>query len=296
MGLDAATTEAAYLAACHAELGALKPGNVHRFAGGHGMDVAVFEASAAVSAPEIAAPRRPVGLRVLRAVEATRAAVGMNTNLGILLLAAPLAAAAEAAGPAKEGAATPEGRLRLGVAEALAALTAADAEAVFQAIAHASPGGLGTRAAHDVRDPPRIGLIAAMRLAAPRDLVARQYAEGFAGVFEVGLPALRRARAAGAEGMWPAIHCFLAFAGGFPDSHVSRKFGDEAAEALRARMAETHKFLDRLGNLEGGRATLMELDRELKAAGLNPGTSADLTVASIFAEGLARQLEDWGRE
>ena len=62
--------------ACLAELEALKPGNVHRFAGGHRMSVADFERSAAAAAPAIGRPRLSVGKRILRAVEATRTAVG----------------------------------------------------------------------------------------------------------------------------------------------------------------------------------------------------------------------------
>src|SRR6516225_5568568 len=78
----------AYLAACRAELQALKPGNVHVFAAGHGMSIADFEASAVASAGALSDPALPVGERILRAVDC-------NTNLGLLLLAAPLAAAAQ---------------------------------------------------------------------------------------------------------------------------------------------------------------------------------------------------------
>ena len=78
-----------------AELEALKPGNVHRFEAGHGMTVEDFETSADISAPFLCARGAGVGARVLRAVSATRKAVGQNTNLGILLLCAPLATAAE---------------------------------------------------------------------------------------------------------------------------------------------------------------------------------------------------------
>ncbi len=94
-----AGTLAAFGAACRAELQALKPGNVHVHAPGHGMTVEDFERSAEAAAPWVAAPGLGVGERVLRAVESTRAACGQNTNLGILLLAAPLAAAAERPGP-----------------------------------------------------------------------------------------------------------------------------------------------------------------------------------------------------
>ena len=97
-GLSAAQISDLFLAACRAELDALKPGNVHVHAAGHGMQVAQFEASAAASAPFIAAAGVGVGARILGAVEASFAAAGCNTNLGILLLCAPLAAAGWAAG------------------------------------------------------------------------------------------------------------------------------------------------------------------------------------------------------
>jgi triphosphoribosyl-dephospho-CoA synthase len=279
-----------YREACRAELAALKPGNVHRFAGGHGMDVGVFEVSAEVSAPELAAPGRAVGTRVLRAVEATFAAVGMNTNLGILLLCAPLAAAAEMASACPGGCG--EDRLRAALSETLAGLGADDARDAFLAIARASPGGLGTNAEHDVRAAPSIGLVDAMRIAAPRDLVARQYAEDFAAVFSVGVPALRAAGEKYGDDMWTVVDCFLTLAAAFPDSHVGRKFGEAAATALQGRMAAAHNHLATLHNPEERLEFLADFDVALKREGLNPGTSADLTVASIFADALARQLED----
>jgi triphosphoribosyl-dephospho-CoA synthase len=45
----------------------------------------------------------------------------------------------------------------------------------------------------------------------------------------------------------------------------------------------------RLGNLAADQARnrdLLAFDRSLKARGLNPGTSADLTVATLFAASL----------
>ncbi len=88
--LAPATIAEAYLAACRAELAAIKPGNVHVHAAGHRMSVADFEASAALSAPPLTAPGARVGARIEAAVAATRAGVGQNTNLGIVLLCAPL--------------------------------------------------------------------------------------------------------------------------------------------------------------------------------------------------------------
>lgn len=291
MGLSPTLIETAYLTACQAELEALKPGNVHRFAGGHGMDVAVFERSAAVSAPFIAAPGRPVGWRIREAMRATWAEAGMNTNLGILLLCGPLAIAAERAEPVTIVGSGIES-LGTALAETLDGLVLQDAADVFSAIAMASPGGLGRRSEHDVREAPRISLLDAMRIAAPTDEIAAQYADRFAGVLNIGVPEIRRARARGRQGMWPVVDVFFAFASGFPDSHVARKFGPDAAESLRLRMAFVSNQLSRLGDEADKQAMLLDFDAELKGEGLNPGTSADLTVASIFSDVLATKLEE----
>ena len=72
----------AYRNACMAELQALKPGNVHVFADGHGMTIHDFIKSADASAAVIAQPDLSVGERIYLVVEATQKAVGLNTNLG----------------------------------------------------------------------------------------------------------------------------------------------------------------------------------------------------------------------
>lgn len=259
----------AFEAACRAELDALKPGNVHRFAPGHGMAPAHFEAAAAASAPLIGAAGLSVGERIAGAVDAALAATGLNTNLGIVLLCAPLAQAALAPRPAP---------LRERLAHVLAALDVQDARAAFGAIARADPGGLGTEPAADVRAPAQIPLGAAMALAAHRDMIARQYADGYAEVFAIGVPPLDGAPLAPVR----LEDAFLAFLAAFLDSHIARKFGPEAAEAVRAEAAAVRLAIDGVADAARHRR-LMAFDAHLKKRGLNPGTSADLTVAGCFA-------------
>ncbi|MFO1057179.1 MAG: triphosphoribosyl-dephospho-CoA synthase [Dongiaceae bacterium] len=267
----------AYLAACRTELRALKPGNVHDHAAGHGMSVADFEASAAASAPAIAAPGLTVGERILEAIRRTRAVAGCNTNLGIVLLAAPLAAARLA---------EPTGPLQPAVERVLAGLDRADAAQAFAAITLAAPGGLGDSERHDVRAPALVGLREAMAEARGRDRIAEQYAGGYADVFGLGVPALEAALARWGDEAWAASAAYLAFLAAFPDSHVARKYGPEAAERLRRRVAPLAGALAAApdpGRLSGA---LLTLDAALKAEGINPGTSADLTVASLLARRL----------
>jgi triphosphoribosyl-dephospho-CoA synthase len=277
---------ALFRASCQAELDALKPGNVHRHAAGHGMTVADFVLSAEVAAPHLAEPSLGVGARILRAVEATRAACGQNTNLGILLLAAPLAAAAQAGGGLREA---------LGLL--LAGLGRADAVAVYRAIRLASPGGLGRSDRHDVADEPDVTLLEAMRSAAGRDRVAAQYAAGFRDVFELGVPRLQASRAKGCGEDWAMTATYLAFLAAFPDTHVVRRHGPAVGDEVLRRGRAMERLLSTAGADRAAlHAELAAHDRELKARGINPGTSADLTVASHFAVSLLgaathRQIE-----
>src|SRR6202453_5245162 len=134
---------AAYIEACLAGLDAPKPGNVHRFAPRHRMEVGGFGRSAQASAAPRAATVARIGIRVRTAVDATLKAVGQNTNLGIILLCAPLAAAAEAE----------DAPLRPALARVLDRLDLSDAADVFSAIASANPAGLGRAPRHDVNAP-----------------------------------------------------------------------------------------------------------------------------------------------
>ena len=131
---SAGHVEQAYLDACLAELAALKPGNVHKYAAGHDMTVTDFETSARVTAPVMAASGLTIGRRIHEAIRRTRQAVANNTNLGIVLLCAPLAQAALE---------PPAASLRRRLEDVLKSLTIDDAEQAFAAIRLANPGGLG---------------------------------------------------------------------------------------------------------------------------------------------------------
>jgi len=269
----------AFIAACRDELDAPKPGNVHVFADGHGMTVRDFLRSTEAAAPVLSDPLLPVGARILAAVEATFTAAGMNTNLGIILLCAPLAAAAEAGDDLR-------GLLR----KTLAGLTRADAAATFRAILRAAPAGLGTARRHDVHDEAGVTLLEAMREAAGRDRIAFQYASDFVDIFETGLGALADARGKGWPAPWPVVSVYLAFLAGFPDSHIARKHGPDAAARVQGEAWDARERYRNTANPEEALQDLLTFDRNLKVSGLNPGTSADLTVASVFADRLTRIL------
>jgi triphosphoribosyl-dephospho-CoA synthase len=257
--------------ACIWETTARNPGNAHRFCDFPDATYVDFLSSAAaVGAVLESAWRRPVGQTVLVGVEATRRVVAVNTNLGVLLLLSPLAAV-----PAGEA-------LRAGLGRVLDRLDVADTRAVYQAIRLAAPAGLGRVPEEDVREEPSQTLRQVMELAVKRDLIARQYANGFQEVFEDGVPALCRGleQLASLEGA--IVFCHLHLMAHHPDTLIGRKRGlAEAAEAAQ----RAQRVLDRgWPGRAAGRTALAELDSWLRAAGRgrNPGTTSDLVTASLF--------------
>jgi len=274
----------AFIAACRDELDAPKPGNVHAFADGHRMTAADFMRSADAATGPLTVPGARVGVRILNAVDATFADVGTNTNLGIILLCAPLAAAAE----------SQPHDLRASLARVLHALDVEDAAAAFRAIVRASPAGLGHAEEHDVHAPAIVTLRAAMAEAADRDRIARQYVTDFADVFDVGEPLLDAALGALPDRRSATLATYLGFLAAFPDSHICRKYGTATAERVRRQASWLRVRALAAPRLEDVLPELLVWDKELKDAGINPGTSADLTVATLFVHRL-RGLLPTGR-
>jgi triphosphoribosyl-dephospho-CoA synthase len=274
----------AFLLACELDVAVRKPGNVSRASPGHGMDAQMFIRSAEAAAPALFDVSASVGERIARAVNATWAAVGCNTNLGIVLLAAPLAAAAQALRVDTQ-AAVPLAKLHESLAAVLSRLDVADTRHAYAAIAQAKPAGLGRAPQQDVADAPTLGLTQAMGLAAGRDRIAAQYANGFDDVFKLGVPAIVASPSLQAG----TLRAFLAFAASAPDSHIARKHGAAVAQTVMNEALEMAKRPSPRAQTAARDVApaiddpaLAAWDASLKARGLNPGTSADLTVASLM--------------
>ncbi|HTT08899.1 MAG TPA: triphosphoribosyl-dephospho-CoA synthase [Gammaproteobacteria bacterium] len=261
--------------ACNADVQAFKPGNVSVDSAGHRMQAEHFLHSADLVAPVLARPDLTVGQRIEQAVDLTMAQVGCNTNLGIVLLLAPLAQAALLRFS------TDDFQERLG--RVLRALTQTDAAAAYRAIRQASPAGLGHHSQQDVGMEPEVTLLEAMQLAADRDQIARQYAQDYADIFTLGVTALKEGWARGWGREWGAVACYLAFLSRIPDTHICRKYGREVAEMVRQEAAGVETDFKACENSTTAYNKLLSFDNKLKQGGYNPGTSADLTVASWTA-------------
>jgi triphosphoribosyl-dephospho-CoA synthase len=270
----ASDVAAAAQLACLLEVSAPKPGNVSP--GRHFADVRYEDflaSAAAIGGPLGGADGRPVGGTVRLAMEATARWTRTNTNLGIVLLLTPLARAALGS----EGAA-----LRDPVRRVLEATTIEDAREVYAAIRRAAPGGLGHVEDQDVAGEPDVTLVEAMRLAARRDGIAREYATAFETTFELGAPALDRARRDGLGWDDAIVETFLRLLAAAPDTHVARRGGD----AMAAQVSERARAALAAGGVRSpeGKRAIDEMDRALRDPRhlASPGTTADLTTAAIF--------------
>lgn len=267
-------------AACLFEVSAPKPGNVSRHHHFHDTRFEDFLMSAAAIGSAFAhVLETGIGDTILRAVRDTRRVVHVNTNLGMILLLAPLA---KAAGQT-------HGTLRERVKGVLAALTVADARAVYEAIRLVAPGGLGRAEAQDVSQEPTLTLREVMSLAAARDQVASEYVTDYEVTFSRALPALRAARQDGLA--WPnaIVEAFLAVLATVPDTLIARKEGPAVARQVSER-AQQVLATGKPGSEERAQASAA-FDAFLRGPvkRLNPGTTADLTAAAIFVA-LAEEL------
>jgi triphosphoribosyl-dephospho-CoA synthase len=133
---------------------------------------------------------------------------------------------------------------------------------------------------------PTVTLLEAMRAAERRDRIAWNYTNGFVDIFDLGLKWLAGGRKRWGDVPWVTTYVYLGFLAHIPDTLIERKFGDAAASAVRDEARPIEAGLSQCSAPEDMAAPLTAFDTALKERGLNPGTSADLTVATLFAAAL----------
>ncbi|MEE9344118.1 MAG: triphosphoribosyl-dephospho-CoA synthase [Methylococcales bacterium] len=282
----------AWLHACELDILTFKPGNVSVYAAGHDMTAEHFRVSASVSAKPITDFALSLGEKIFYSIRDTYDAVGCNTNLGIVLLCAPLIQGLQTLLSNQKNAVS----LREQVSIVLDTTSITDADWVYQAIRIAKPGGLGHADQQDVAEQPQVTLQQAMCLASNRDRVAYQYANDYKDIFEYGVPCYRQALSRYGDERWATLSVYASFLASIPDSLIERKHGKRFTRMVASRMTLVNQQLQEFSpdKPEHLFSILKDVDAEFKAAGINPGTTADLTVTSVFAERL--DTLRWGVE
>lgn len=268
--------------ACEQEVSAPKPGNVNCFSDGHNMAVQDFMASAKAIAPIMSQTNVPVGTLILQAIQATRAVVDCNTNLGIVLLFAPLCFAIHRCQSFEQ--------LEFKLADTLLNLTLEDAKACYEAIRLADAGGMGNSDEQDIYSEPSVTLWQAMKIAEPCDSIAKQYVNNYIDVFNIGLPNLTSAIKSGESVEWSIAFAYLKLLSSIPDTLICRKQSLELAQYVTREAGNIVSKVTENKRLEDLKADLLTWDKELKKEAINPGTTADLIAATLLVYAFRQKL------
>ncbi len=259
--------------ACQLEATIPKPGNVHRGADFDDMSLYDLLASGVILGATIdRCAGRALGATILDAVRNTRALVGKNTNLGLILLLAPLAQVLQTNQPLS----------RAAIGNLFDDLTEQDSHDIYQAIRTAAPGGLGRSSKYDIADEPPADIRRAMQIAAPRDAVAHQWTETFADVLDWFVPQLANQCQAWNNLERAVIAVHVEWIARHGDSLIERKCGTDVNRTAQRMAAEATQELDR--GWEAFEQAVGKLDFWMRSDGhrRNPGTTADLIAAGLF--------------
>jgi triphosphoribosyl-dephospho-CoA synthase len=123
----------------------------------------------------------------------------------------------------------------------------------------------------------------AMRLAETRDRIAYQYTSYYIDIFDFAIPRYHCSLSRWDNTEWAAVAVFVGLLKNIPDSHVERKFGTRFTRMVADRMARIERALSDSDEPEQAMRLLREVDAEFKSCGINPGTTADLTVTCLLA-------------
>lgn len=228
-----------------------------------------------------------LGELVKEAVIETGKWVENNTNLGIIMLLTPLAAAA--------GSVNEFDDLRDKTWEIMLATKPEDAVNLYDAINTADAGGMGERedldvgsekAKQDLLDE-EINMFQILDISSSWDALAYELTHNYPISFQLGYPTYKSLRKSYGIN-YATVQTFLTILSGKPDTLISRKYNNTVSKKVQA---DAKIILERGGILtEEGRSLLMKFDEDLMSHKYNPGTTADLTASSLM---IALLEEHW---
>ena len=278
-----------------------KPGNVHRTRNYDDMVFQDFVISAVVigdTMEEVAKQSKEIddlskaelGKYILQAVNETNKWIRTNTNLGIMMMCIPIAAAAAISDSFDE--------IQDNVGRLMDATTVDDAVNLYDAINVADAGGMGDQEEFDVKSEKAKDELRAnnqtmfdvLEISAGWDRLADELTNKMPVCFEIGYPTFSHAWQSydDVDVMNKAsVLTIMTILSQIPDTLISRKYGNEMAESVSKKAEELLAFKEDDSFVE----KLLEFDDYLYGNKLNPGTTADLTAASIFLSYLAREFD-----
>ena len=261
-----------------------KPGNVHRTRDFPDMEFEDFIISGIVigdtireACSDVDVENPMLGKYILQAVEETDRWIKNNTNLGIVMMITPIAVAAAISDSFDD--------IRENIKLLMGNTSVDDACDLYDAINIADAGGMGDQDEYDVasdnakqelRDNGQT-MYDVLKISAPWDMLAREMTSDMPAVFEIGFPTYYELSQNKSKND-ACVLTFLTILSHVPDTLISRKYGSDEALKISLMTRDLLKLKD--SSDFGDR--LDEFEQYLFENKYNPGTTADLTAASIF--------------
>lgn len=217
------------------------------------------------------------GKYILQAVSETNRWIKNNTNLGIVMMITPIAQATAISDDFSQ--------IRDNIKLIMSNTSVDDACDLYDAINIADAGGMGDQDEYDVssqnaKEELRQNnqtMFDVLKISAPWDMLAREMTSDMPVVFEIGYPEYYKLNIETSKNN-ACILTFLEILSQVPDTLISRKYGFDEALKVSMMTRDLLKFKD-ANDFDD---KLKEFDDYLFKNKLNPGTTADLTAASIF--------------
>lgn len=265
-----------------------KPGNVHRTRNFDDMVFEDFLISGVVigeTIKEATTQAKTIGENyndaelgrfILEAVQETDKWIANNTNLGIVMMCVPIACSAAISNNFDE--------IQSNVSILMDNTTVEDAVNLYDAINIADAGGMGDQDEFDVmsekaKDELRANnqtMYDVLKISAGWDRLANELTSSMPVCFDIGYTTFSKLKSDSINKA--TVLTFLTILSQVPDTLISRKYGDEVAQDVSDKVKELLTFKDDDIFLD----KLNEFDDYLYNNKFNPGTTADLTAASIF--------------
>lgn len=240
-----------------------------------------------------------LGELILEAVTETDHWVANNTNLGIVMLLTPISVVAgmfeeidtteniSSFEMRTEGSIEIWNSFRERIDQIMRSTTSEDAVNLYRAINIAAAGGMGQQDDLDVAAESslqklreeNVNMFDVLEMSSAWDKLSYELTHKMPVTFKTGHPTFKKVKSE-YETNQATVQTFLTILSHIPDTLISRKFGDQKAEEVRA---SAKSILEEGGILTSEGISLVEkFDQELISNGLNPGTTADFTASSIM--------------
>lgn len=268
--------------ACMLEVQAPKAGNVYPSADFHDMGVMDFERSAQAIATEFESiESKTLGELILSSIQATHKVTDVNTNLGIVLLFAPIAKAWLHFQKTSTNTSPDDNEWVKSFQDVIDASTPQDAQSIYQAIVTAKPGGLGKVEESDVQDSAPSHIALAMQLASDRDHIAAEWTQQFIRTRRISK---ELARLRERDFSWEEAICWcqLQLLASQGDTLIRRKNGEEIDLKVRMMAQRILAYCTVENVLEHPLRSAFDHYLRDEAHQRNPGTTADLIAGGIL--------------